>query len=585
MSEKTKEISNKIALLVVIQITLIAVSFLIVESFESQKIFAGNSVNIVGKNRFLTEMVLNDVKDYYIGGKLTGDPISALAIYEKNLQLLKTGGIQNNINLSPLPEEFHGQWENINNLYLDYKTKIQSFVESDSTNYRETKLVEISNLADKLVGQNDILTVQLSLEVQKLTTKLIWLETLLAIINIGALLFMIKMIYNTLKKHAEQVSKMEKDVEVDRKYRILYDELPDLCRTINEKGIILNCNNTYAKSLGYSREEIIGKSIFDHVAGKSLSALHDSFETWKKNGIVKGRDVWFKRKDGTIFPGLICAKNVYDENGKKMGSNTVIRDMSEMYDVKKELEVQKVKRLSSIGELSARIAHDMKNPLSVLKNTVEIMQMRNVNMDEKTKNDFDRLKRAITRIQHQVEDVLDFVRPKGLTLNDHSLHKILEGTLERIRVPNGVTITLPKNDLNVMCDTNKLEIVFMNLITNAIQAMNNKGRIIIRATDNADKVHIEVEDNGPGISDELIPKIFDPLFTTRQIGTGLGLTSCKSIVEMHGGTLTVRNNPTTFTVTLSKRNMIASPTPIASTEEKVWHGASDYKLRDSASNS
>ena len=92
MSNHTKEVSHRVFFLVGIQIVIIATSFIILESFESQKIFEGNSVNIAGKNRFLTEMVLNAVKDHYIGGKLTGDPLSALAIYEQNLQLLKTGG-------------------------------------------------------------------------------------------------------------------------------------------------------------------------------------------------------------------------------------------------------------------------------------------------------------------------------------------------------------------------------------------------------------------------------------------------------------------------------------------------------------
>src|SRR5437879_6560335 len=134
MSNHTKEVSHRVFFLVGIQIVIIATSFIILDSFESQKIFEGNSVNIAGKNRFLTEMVLNAVKDHYIGGKLTGDPLSALAIYEQNLQLLKMVGTHMGMTLAPLPKEFNGQWENIHNLYLDYQAKIQSFVKYDSAN-------------------------------------------------------------------------------------------------------------------------------------------------------------------------------------------------------------------------------------------------------------------------------------------------------------------------------------------------------------------------------------------------------------------------------------------------------------------
>jgi signal transduction histidine kinase len=100
--------------------------------------------------------------------------------------------------------------------------------------------------------------------------------------------------------------------------------------------------------------------------------------------------------------------------------------------------------------------------------------------------------------------------------------------LERLRVE------YPKEDLTISCDGSKMEIVFSNLILNAVQAMEKKGNIIIKVIDRPDSIVIEVEDTGPGIPEHLVGKTFEPLFTTRQIGTGLGLVSCKSIVEKHG---------------------------------------------------
>ncbi|MGI0041250.1 MAG: ATP-binding protein, partial [Nitrosopumilaceae archaeon] len=108
---------------------------------------------------------------------------------------------------------------------------------------------------------------------------------------------------------------------------------------------------------------------------------------------------------------------------------------------------------------------------------------------------------------------------------------IIHLALERMIKPDTVKINLPRNDLIMPCDAEKLEIVFANLITNAIQAMDNKGEISIRIIDNQNQVLIEVEDTGPGISSEIMSKIFDPLFTTKQTGTGLGLVSCKSVIE------------------------------------------------------
>jgi len=341
----------------------------------------------------------------------------------------------------------------------------------------------------------------------------------------------------------------------EQKYRSLYESSPELYRTISIEGIILDCNESYANSLGNTKDEIVGSSIFDHVADNSTGDLKDAFETWKKQGRVTSREIWLKRKDGSIFPTLLSANSLYDENGKMIGSNTVIRDMTEVFNVRKELEEQKMKRLSAIGELSARIAHDLRNPLGVIKNSIEIMKIRNPSMDEKSKNDLSRLDRAVTRMTHQIDEVLDYVTPKPLNLSDNSLTNIINLSLERMIRPDTVKINLPENDLVIRCDAEKLEIVFANLITNAIQAMNDKGEINIRIIDDQNEALIEVEDTGPGMTAEIMAKIFDPLFTTKQTGTGLGLVSCKSVIEHHGGIIHVKSEigkGTTFTIKLPK---------------------------------
>jgi signal transduction histidine kinase len=95
-----------------------------------------------------------------------------------------------------------------------------------------------------------------------------------------------------------------------------------------------------------------------------------------------------------------------------------------------------------------------------------------------------------------------------------------------------------------------MSIVFVNLLLNSIQAMDPQGKIAIRFYPSQDNIVIEFVDSGPGIATNILPKIFDPLFTTKQHGTGLGLATCKNIIEGHGGKIYVKNNPTTFTIVL-----------------------------------
>ncbi len=210
-------------------------------------------------------------------------------------------------------------------------------------------------------------------------------------------------------------------------------------------------------------------------------------------------------------------------------------------------------RLSSIGSLSSRLAHDLRNPLSVIKNSMEILKFRlNNNMDEKINHQIAMVGRAVSRMSHQIEDVLDFVNIASLKLESSSLITIIESATLSTDIPKSVKINMPKNSATIKCDPFRMEVVFSNLLKNASQAMEGKGEITIRVLEQKEDVLIEVEDQGEGISQENMDKIFEPLFTTKQSGTGLGLASCISIVEKHGGSISVRNNPTVFTVKLPK---------------------------------
>lgn len=347
---------------------------------------------------------------------------------------------------------------------------------------------------------------------------------------------------------------LDRYYKIEQKYRNLYDSSPDLLRTINLNGIITDCNQTYANTLKYTREEVIGTSIFEHVAEQSLDSLRESFRTWKTHGLVRDKEIRLKRKDGTIFPTLLSAAGLYDADGNLIGSNTIIRDMTEIYAAKEEIEQQKVKRINDMGMLSSRIAHDLKNPLSVIKNSIELIKMKALNLDDQTKRDFERIERATVRISHQIEEVLEYVWPRPLEFSERSLLDILDIVISKINLQL-VEVELPKIDMSIICDSAKLEIVFANLILNAIQAMDGTGNIFIRTKDDANKILVEIEDTGPGIPPDLVPKIFEPMFTTKQIGTGLGLVGCKNIIEKHGGAIDVQTRPgkgATFVISLPK---------------------------------
>jgi two-component system sensor histidine kinase HydH len=216
-------------------------------------------------------------------------------------------------------------------------------------------------------------------------------------------------------------------------------------------------------------------------------------------------------------------------------------------------DLVKAEKFAIIGELSARLAHDLRNPLSVIKNTMDVMSTKqNLKIEEKLQY-LTRFNRAVQRMSHQIDDVLDFVKKTNMTLQNTSLLSIIDNSINSILVPSNVRIYKPANDISIICDSRKLEAVFSNIILNGIQATNDNGEVKIRMTDFVSYVQIEFEDTGPGIPADIVPKIFDPLFTTKQSGTGLGLSICVNIMEQHRGTIGVKSSPTIFIIRLPKK--------------------------------
>jgi two-component system sensor histidine kinase HydH len=212
-------------------------------------------------------------------------------------------------------------------------------------------------------------------------------------------------------------------------------------------------------------------------------------------------------------------------------------------------------KMYTIGEMASRLAHDLQNPLTIIKNTIEILKLKQPDLDKKTQENYERIERAVSRMSQLIRDILDYVRTSNLLMEKTSLVSLLQTITGDLNVPEDIKVILPDEDVEIYGDIKQLEIVFSNLILNSIQAIEKKGKIMIQASETNDSVVIDVIDNGRGIEKENLRKIFEPLFTTKQGGTGLGLASCKSIIENHGGTIecsSIADKGTVFTIRLPK---------------------------------
>ena len=213
----------------------------------------------------------------------------------------------------------------------------------------------------------------------------------------------------------------------------------------------------------------------------------------------------------------------------------------------------KREKIATVGELSSRFAHDIRNPVSNIKMAVELLREREIS-DDYTRDKFDIISKNLERISHQVDDVLDYIRSHPIEKTKGSFNSCLNESIENLTIPKNIKINYPTNELHGLADFFQIQIVFKNLISNAIQAIQDqKGTITIRFSENPESSIIEIEDTGCGFQGVDTSKIFEPLITTKSSGTGLGLVSCKKIIENHDGTISVKANPTVFTITLPKK--------------------------------
>ncbi len=215
-------------------------------------------------------------------------------------------------------------------------------------------------------------------------------------------------------------------------------------------------------------------------------------------------------------------------------------------------------RLAAIGQLAGSVSHELRNPLSVLRSSAYYLRSKLTEADEKVRKHLNIIEEEIGRSDQIVTDLLDFSRTKPPTLQRTFLNYIVEESLSRIEVPGNVTVELELAEglPALRADTFQLEQVLMNLLTNAIQAMPAGGGLTVRTTERDGLLLLTVSDTGEGISAEHLNDIFEPLFTTKSRGIGLGLAVCRALVENHKGTITVDSTVgkgTTFTVTFPAR--------------------------------
>lgn len=275
--------------------------------------------------------------------------------------------------------------------------------------------------------------------------------------------------------------------------------------------------------------------------------------------------------NGTSVTLIISSSILLDRNQRPLGVALAFEDVTELRGLQRQ--INETAKLAAVGELSAGLAHELRNPLGAIKACSQFLEERHPQDEPSTR--FTRiLVREVDRLDRLVERLLGFARPRESDMQYIDVHEVLDRMISLVAPKakqTGVELVRSYQATThmIFADPEKLSQVFLNIILNSIDAMPNGGVLVITTTfhqaKQGDAVRLDFRDTGAGIPREQLEKVFTPFFTTRKWGTGLGLAIAQRIVSEHGGTITVDSKPgigTAFSIMLPAAQVLS---PQAST--------------------
>jgi PAS domain S-box-containing protein len=338
----------------------------------------------------------------------------------------------------------------------------------------------------------------------------------------------------------------------------------------DQRGIINYVNDQFCRISKYSRDELIGQDHRIINSGfhpkdfiRDLWTTIASGKVWKGELRNRAKDQSIYWVDTTIVPFLNPDGRPYQYVAIR--HDITQRKLAEAQVLEQAVQLQRAAQLSFVGELAAGLAHEIKNPLAGIQGVVDIL-IRRRDKNDPEREALEGMRHEVTRIDNTVRLLLDRARPRLVSLRETSLRELVARSvnLARAQVTNAIgsekqvkiDFEAPEDPVMISIDPGQIEDAVLNLIINAIEAVDVDGQVTIRLStpqDDAEEIAIEVSDNGTGISEPDLSKVFDPFFTTRQSGTGLGLPSVRRIARLHGGGVDVKSSPgqgSVFTIRL-----------------------------------
>jgi PAS domain S-box-containing protein len=332
-------------------------------------------------------------------------------------------------------------------------------------------------------------------------------------------------------------------LESEAKYRKLFQESMDSIFLMNNEYLILEANNAMVELFGYQQDEIRFLS-FSDLFVEEESFWYFNKMLYKQNRIEEF-ETELKLANEKTAVCLINLIQVVDHENEVAQYQAVLKDITKRK--KAEAELILAEKLSMTGKIARSIAHEVRNPLTNLNLALEQLKDEVPNGVEDAELYFKIISRNAKRIEELIASLLESSKPKSLSLKKTNINEVIESSIQiiedRLKLQQmNIELDLANNLPDLPIDIEQLKVAFVNLMINAIEAMKaGQGLLKISTSLEHQEVKVMIDDNGNGISKENIKKLFDPFFTAKKGGMGLGLTSVQNIVQSHLGEISVES--------------------------------------------
>ncbi|MFS0654279.1 ATP-binding protein [Bacillus sp. 179-C3.3 HS] len=334
--------------------------------------------------------------------------------------------------------------------------------------------------------------------------------------------------------------------ELTERLNRITDNLQEIVFETNEKGEIIFLNQAWKQITGYDIDECLG-TMYNEYFDREERVIQHLLSVLKEHKDEGRVEVQLLHKEGKKVWGDVHYKLYFNEQHQFTGGIGTIADITEQKQAKLELErsnqqlQMQSQKLALAGQIAAGIAHEVRNPLTSVNGFLQLMKTQ---YPERT-DYFDIIFSEIKRIDFVLSELLVLAKPQSVNFEEVQLHELLEQVITLLNtnaVLANIHIKQPfkKQDVGViLADANQMKQLFINLIKNAIEAMPEGGNIYISTEKMLNEWKITIQDEGKGMSAQDIQKMYDPFFSTKKDGTGLGLTICATILKDHHGRMDV----------------------------------------------